>query len=271
MIGKHSSPQRHLDLDGANNIRDIGGYTTSDGKTTRWKTMLRADNVAGLPPQSQAALIDYGVRTVIDLRRDDQVEKMSNVFADSMRVGYFHHNFAGDLSGDDLAASSDVARVWIERMESLEGPARKTARYCLRLDTRGHVIRKILSTLSTPGILPALYHCRGGKDRTGLVSALVLGLAGVPDVTIAEDYALSAYCLWRGSLADRGVREPYDGAPPESFDAKEYRLHQQNTPPEVMDGVFQYLRERYGGVEGYALEIGLTKGQIAAIRGAIVE
>ena len=99
----------------------------------------------------------------------------------------------------------------------------------------------------------------------------MLGLAGVPDVTIAEDYALSAYYLWRGSLADRGVREPYDGAPPESFDAEEYRLCQQNTPPEVMDGVFQYLGERYGGVEGYALEIGLTKGQIAAIRGAIVE
>ncbi len=61
-------PKRHLRLEGTYNVRDIGGYRTTDGRHTRWRRLLRADSLHRLTPASQAALVDYGVRTVIDLR-----------------------------------------------------------------------------------------------------------------------------------------------------------------------------------------------------------
>ena len=63
------------------------------------------------------------------------------------------------------------------------------------LDVRQPQIGRILATLAEPDARPAIYHCAGGKDRTGVISALLLGIAGVPDEVIAEDYALSARYL----------------------------------------------------------------------------
>ena len=270
-MSSHVEPRRHLEMDGAINVRDLGGYPTSDGRTVRWKTLLRADNVGGLPAESQAALVEYGVRTVIDLQRESELEGSPHVFAASPLVTYYHQPMVGDETPEGMAASSEMASAWLQRMDELEGPARKTATYCMRLDTRRPQIGKTLSILATPGTLPALFHCAAGKDRAGIMAALVLGIAGVPNDTIAEDYALSSYYRWRASLAERDVHEPYEGAPPESFDAEAYGPYRDDTTPEVMLGVIRYLEQRYGGIEGYVLDAGVTQEEIAALRGAVVE
>ena len=89
-------PRRHLDLDGAHNIRDLGGYLTADGRRTRWGTFLRADGLHQLPPASQGTLIDYGVRTVVDLRLTRELNRQPDVFADRPEVKYHHENVLGD-------------------------------------------------------------------------------------------------------------------------------------------------------------------------------
>ena len=82
---------------------------------------------------------------------------------------------------------------------------------------------------------------------------------------------MSSYYRWRASLAERDVQEPYEGAPPESFDAEGYAPYRDDTSPEVMVGVIRYLEQRYGGIEGYVLDSGVTQKEIASLRGAIVE
>ncbi len=268
---KIREPRRHLDLDGAINVRDLGGYATADGKSTRWKTLLRADNVGGLPAESQAALADYGVRTVIDLRRDSQIENLGNVFAESPQVTFYHQQMVSDDTPEEMAASSDVAESWIRRMGDLEGSPLRAANYCMRLDTRQEAIRETLSTLAAPGTLPALFHCQAGKDRAGIMAALLLGIAGVSYETIAEDYELSGYYRWRASLPEREITEPYEGAPPEAFDAEGYETYRQGSPAESMATVLEYLDERYGGIEGYVRDAGLTEDEITALRTAVVE
>ncbi len=263
-------PRRHIAVQGASNIRDIGGYATSDGSTTRWKTVLRADDIAGLPPESQRTLVDYGVRSVIDLRRAEQLELKPNVFAKSPDVSYYHHDFSGSDTKEELAARSAEAKRLVELADSAEGGANKAATYCLRLETRGASIREALSTLATPGVLPALYHCVAGKDRTGILTALLLEIAGVPRETVVEDYALSAYYRWRGSLAERGVAEPYENAPPESFDAEGYQLYVEGSPAEAIALTLEYLDERYGGAEEYVLSIGVTPDEIEYLRRELV-
>ena len=76
----------HLHIEGAYNVRDLGGYATSDGRRTRWGVFLRADSLHRLPLRSQAALIDYGIRTVIDLRRSREIQSDPNVFFASSDV-----------------------------------------------------------------------------------------------------------------------------------------------------------------------------------------
>ena len=183
-------PRRHLALEGTWNIRDLGGYATSDGRRTRWKTLLRGDVLHGLPPASRKAIIGYGVRTVIDLRKADEVRRQPNDFAGSPQVAYYHQDLVGDapLTGivDDSSFSGESKRVVINRTDV------DRVSYAVILDHSRARVSETLATLAEPGVLPALFHCGVGKDRTGLIAALVLGLAGVPAGTIAEDYALSA-------------------------------------------------------------------------------
>jgi protein-tyrosine phosphatase len=244
-----------LDLEGAYNIRDIGGYPTRDGRTTRWKTLLRADSLHRLPPKSQSALIDYGLRTVIDLRRTEEVRRERDVFADSPDVGYYHQNMLGD-EPTDVTPDSEVPAPSAESMAGA---------YTRWLDLRRTQVCQTLATLATPGILPALVHCAGGKDRTGLIAGLALGLARVPAETIVADYALTARYLIGRHLSEH---PPLEAA---SSDYTWLDYQREYCPAEAMIGTLEHLEDRYGGIEAYVLGGGLTQDQVAGLRSALVE
>jgi protein-tyrosine phosphatase len=108
-------------------------------------------------------------------------------------------------------------------------------------------------------------HCTAGKDRTGLVVALLLGLLGVPAATIVEDYALSSQYLVGTYLEEARQRAARSGIPCEWFQ------HQVICPPEFIQTTLQYLDERYGGIAAYVQYIGLSEEQCARLRKALVE
>ena len=272
-------PPRRLKLEGAYNVRDLGGYATHDGRQTRWRTLLRADELHRLAPMSQTGIIDYGVRTVIDLRSTAELELNPSVFADSSRVAYHHKSLQGDVRMRDMPdyeATMDPMLV-----EMLDGIASAPARdevsrrlqrvalrtlesYGSRLDRRQPQIAGILATLAAPGGLPAIFNCAAGTDRTGIISALVLGIAGVPSETIAEDYSLSARGILERDIADAEVRESLGG------DHTWQRYQQEFCPPDAMLKVLCYLDRRYGGIDGYVRKIGLGVAEIEALRRAMV-
>ena len=246
---------RHLDIDGAYNVRDLGGYPTSDGRQTRWKTFVRAASLHALKPAAQSALIDYGIRTVIDLRKTDETEEAPNVFAGSSQVSYHHQNMLGD----------EPLSEWEDPVEKGEPADLILAAYAPWLDLRQTQIGRTLATLAEPTARPAMYHCAGGKDRTGVISALLLGLAGVPEDIIAEDYALSARYLLDRYFANQGPPESNSG----NYTWEDYQ--REFCPPDGMLKVLEYLNERYGGVEAYVRTTGLDSGQIESIRTALVD
>ena len=215
--------RRHLDIEGAYNVRDLGGYATSDGRRTRWGVFLRADSLHRLPLRSQAALIDYGIRTVIDLRRSREIQAEPNVFWASSDVRYYHQNMSGDVPivrDSDLPLPTDIV-------------GRSAGHYARGLDLRQSQTHDILANMAQPDILPALFHCRGGQDRTGIVAALLLGLAGVPDETIAEDYALTSRFLVNMRLDEQ---PELAGA---GYTWQQYQ--RENCPPEVMLRTLDHL------------------------------
>lgn len=240
-------PSRRLDIEGAYNVRDLGGYETADGRMTQWQQFLRADNVGNLPRASQNALADYGVRTVIDLRRKIEIEgEPDNVLERFPRVRYHNVDIAGDTVPDTNESSEPFHRI--------------TTLYRNLLEWQGKKFGETLTTLAAPGALPAMYHCMGGQDRTGLISAFLLSLAGVPNDTIAEDYTLTAEYRAHASL------EP--GADPVENTIQKYR--ERNCPPEVMLDTMQYLDDHHGGVEPYVKSVGVSDAQIAVLREALL-
>ena len=245
--------KRHFDLEGTFNTRDIGGYTTEDGRRIRWGRFLRSDSLHQLSIKSQAALLEYGVRTIIDLRNSRQIQSAPSVFYGSDEVACYLQNMMGD------AALSEIAEI-----PTTLPPAERIRRiYCLTLDRRQSQVHDTLSILAAPDALPALVHCSGGKDRSGLIAALVLGIAGVPAETIAEDYGLTARFLHARYL------EAHPDMSVEDYTWQDYQ--RANCPPETMLGVLRHLDDRYGGVEGYVSAIGLTDEQIESLRDGLVK
>ena len=247
-------PTRRLELEGAYNVRDIGGYETVDGRRTRWKTFLRSDGMHRLSAGDQATLLGYGLKTVVDLRRTDEVEEKPNVFESSHRVAYVRHN----LSGDDQASAPEPA----EDLDTVHKTARN---YSRNLDSRQAQYRETLATLASPGALPAIFHCTAVKDRTGRIAALILGNAGVHDETIVEDYGISGRYWYESYLATGSDVDAFSGV-------KTWQEFQGLvSPPAAMRLVLQHLKNRYGGIRGYMRTIGLSDEQIDSLRSAALE
>ena len=244
-------PTRRIQIEGAYNVRDLGGYETTDGRYTKWKMFLRGDDVSTLPRSSQDALTDFGVRTVIDLRRVREIDAQAdNAFSKSPHVRYRNVDIVGDVAID--TSDSDITRLKVH-----------TA-YRNMLDLRGEKFRDTLATMAEPDALPVLFHCVGGQDRTGLVSAILLGLAGVPNETIAEDYTLTAEYRIDAYLGPN--LQP--GTDPAQYTSEAYRA--RNCPPDVMLDTLDYLDDRYGGVEGYVRSVGVMDEQIATLLDALL-
>ena len=244
--------RRRLDLPGLYNMRDVGGYATEDGRVTRWRTLVRSNSPHRLSPASQQTLIDYGIRTVIDLRTTDETLEEPDVFSGSSKVSYVHHNMVGDLTLDDPP-------------EELGRAGRVAYSYSQILDARQASIGVTLATLAVPGVLPAIYHCAGGQDRTGIISALLLGMAGVPEDTIAEDYGLTArYQVDHYLSEDRPSYEL-----PAGYTLEAYLT--ERCPPETMLLTLRHLKERYGGVGSYVRGASSNDTEMESLRQAIVE
>jgi protein-tyrosine phosphatase len=240
-------PARRIELEGCYNLRDIGGYATTDGRLTRWRTVFRSDGLHRLPPASQAKLLGYTIRTIIDLRRSTELEISPNVLACATGLNYRNISLVEDEKlAQNLPGMIDL--------------------YKGMLDNSQTQFKLFFDTLLVPGSLPLLVHCTAGKDRTGLVIALLLGLANVPAETIAADYALSSAYL-RPLFAH--IREQLLQASPE-MDLSKFEQIMAATP-EMMLETLEYLDARYGGTRPYLTRLGFTEVQLDYLRDCLTE
>jgi protein-tyrosine phosphatase len=250
---KPTEHTRVLDVEGAYNVRDLGGYVTRDGRTTRWGRYLRADTLANVTPGGVESLLEYGVRNIIDLRRSSDLQFRPSPFIGNESVTYYHQNMSGD-----------VGLAHREVLDGIEDQAERRGRgYCSILDQRKHILHQIFSILAMPDGLPALAHCNAGKDRAGITAAFVLDICGVPRETIIEDYGLTARYL---------VRRYYAQNPdvnPEEYTWLDYQ--QDVCAPRSMELTLDLLDANYGGVQGYLRDTGVTDDQLTAIREAMTE
>lgn len=228
---------RHLPLEGSFNIRDLGGYPTQSGSETRFGRVFRADSLHCLTPQSQQALLGAGVRVVIDLRTAGELQAGPNPFTDHPDVKYQHVSLfeplylKGNLGGGNRA-DIDLPTLYRLALEHAQEPIKV-------------VLEAIAQTEE-----PVLFHCTAGKDRTGIIAALLLALAGVTSKDIVVDYAATTEYV--RPLMDHLRQE----AQAKGHDLAQYNKLLQSEP-EFMQEMLDYLEEKYGGVEDFLMTIGL--------------
>ena len=170
---------RRVPLERSFNFRDLGGYATADGQTVRTGRLYRADGLHALTPADLTTLRGLGLRSVIDLRTDGELESRGFFPLAAMSVEFHRCPVLTELweptafgDGDDLAAAM-------------------ADRYLEMTEVGGRALARAIALLSGDAPLPAVFHCAAGKDRTGVLGALVLRLLGVADSDIVIDYALT--------------------------------------------------------------------------------
>ncbi|SFJ55195.1 protein-tyrosine phosphatase [Paenibacillus sp. UNC496MF] len=234
-----ANQQRVLRLEGAYNVRDLGGYETKDGSMTRWGLLYRADNLHALSEGSRQELVKRGIATVIDLRYSSELALQRDVFSDSRDAAYHNVSLVLASQGDYVRG---LGEQYIDLLEGAKEPIRR--------------VFELLAGSTENG--SALFHCKVGKDRTGIIAALLLELAGVPHATIAEDYALTAGCL--APLMDELRQDRPPAVSPEA-----YEVH-LGSPPENMIVLLNHLKSAYGDAEGYLRSSGIEPEQIQALK-----
>lgn len=236
-------PARRLDLESCANFRDLGGYLTGDGGETAWGKIYRADALAELTEADMARLDALPLRVACDLRSIRELTRHPNVFAERDTVAY--HHLAVALPSDDDANTS------------ARDPNRNFVVYQHMLDHSGATFRALFERLSAAESYPIVFHCTAGKDRTGVVAAVLLLIAGVDRGTVFADYLHTAdYANELGERLARLFGQPrYD---PERFPIE---VH-----PEAMAAVLDRIEGHYGGAEGYLARAGVTAAQVTAFR-----
>ena len=245
--------RRLVRLDAVHNFRDLGGYPTADGHTTRWRRLFRADGLHRLAGEDLETVRELGLRTVIDLRTDAELEERGTFPVEEHDVD-FHHVAIIDRTWDpaELVDDPDPAdfleRAYLKMLE--EGERRLAEAYV---------------KLAAPGALPAVFHCAAGKDRTGLLAMLVLGSLHVPDEYIIADYALSEEGMQRMiAWAERTYPEMYERmkSGPSIFSAAR---------PEAMRRMLAHVREWHGSIEGFLLAMGVPEVAIDRLRSELLD
>ena len=246
--------QRSRDLlwDGLLNVRDLGGHPTEDGDETRYDSIIRADSVRQLSDQGWAALVDYGVKTIIDLRANEELEAdpPAELPVEVLHIPFFETDTS---EWKEIEAELDSAA-----RAAPDVPSATREVYLIFLEHFGGNVAAAIRAIANAPEGGVVIHCAGGKDRTGLLTAFLLHVAGVGIEEIAADYALSEERL-------RPRHEQWF-AEAESEEELERLQRVAQTPAESIEGVFAELARRHGSVEGYLRDAGLTDDELDRAR-----
>jgi protein tyrosine/serine phosphatase len=230
-----------LDWPGCRNARDVGGLPTADGRTIRAGVLIRSESLQYLTPDGVDAVRRSGVRRILDLRGDGEVAAAPTPF-----------------TGTPLAVRQPLQ----DPADPEHGQPTIVAACTWMLDRRPELFAAAVKAIADEPDGAVVVHCHGGKDRTGMVVALALSIAGVPEDEIVADYFLTQERLapW---LETQLAEEPDSALHPEMIEFRDTRA-------ESLVAILRHLDEKYGGPEAYLRHGGLTSADLAKLRTRLV-
>lgn len=226
---------RRIPLKSVFNCRDLGGYPAADG-VTQFGRFLRCGIPQGPAPEDCDTLIEYGVRTVIDLRGQGEATHFPSAFANDNRVKYYNFPLMEVNPADEMNADITLDQTYVGIIENQK-------------KNIAEVLRVIAN--APEGII--LYHCSLGKDRTGNLSYFLLSIAGVDIIDIKADYEVSNTYL----------QPMFEAMMKLGIDLFNEKLNPHLvSPPKNMEIIDSHIKENYGGVREYLLKAGMTEEEL---------
>ena len=247
--------RRVVRLDAVQNFRDLGGYRIADGRAIGWGRLFRADGLYRLTPDDLDVVDALGIRTVVDLRSNPEFEQHGRFPLERYPVAFHHLPIL-----DATWMRSETPEVADDENGSIEF---LTWAYGDMLSQGADRFAHAFKVLAVPGAVPAVFHCAAGKDRTGVLAALVLGGLGVDHETIVADYALTQAAMVR-------MRAWVLAYHPEMAERMgETPAFMLAAHPQAMRNVLEQMVIDHGSVRGYLSSIGVGDALLAEMAEAI--
>ena len=243
--------ERTITFEGCLNFRDLGGYATRDGRVVRWRRLFRSDSLHRMSASDVARLLDeLGVVTVVDLRTRTERERGVPVPAESSgATRSLHVPMVDELFADRDARPRATTRV----TDMGEG-------YAAMLGLAGEQVATVLRLLAEPDVYPAVFFCAAGKDRTGVLAAILLAVLGVDDDDIVADYALTDSVA--RAILDRASRELplyedlWKSLPPDA----------RGAPARVMRSMLAAIERKHGSTLAFVEALGVGPEVVERLR-----
>jgi len=254
-----------IDLEGAANVRDVGGLPTVDGRRTRSGVLIRADNLQGLTAADVTRLLsEVGVRTVVDLRSTGEVH-LEGPGPLAGRAAHHHLTLIAERPGElDSVEVGRAVPSFADRSARRGTTSTDMTGYYLGYveDQPAH-IAQALRVLADAGNGPTVVHCAAGKDRTGTVVALALSLAGVTRDAVVADYVASAERI-------EGVLARLQASPSYAEDLTGQTIDDIRPVAASMERFLEEIDRRYGGPHGLAMSLGVDEETVARLAARLI-
>lgn len=243
-----------LPLEGITNCRELGGYAADEMNVTKWHNLLRSNTFANATEDDLQYLLDYGVNTIIDLRTKAETKKNPNPASEHPDFNYINVDLIGQ--GDDGLMSFDYDDVDLDEMSL----GRSYVNMITTNDRLKQVFDVMLAELEHGG---ALFHCTAGKDRTGVVAMLSLGLAGVTKQDIVANYQVTH------TYIENQISDFSDYGLDEGALNKMHHLGASN--PANITLAYDTVIEEFGSFNGYFENLGYSDAEITKLKNSILQ
>lgn len=240
-MGNRPLIRDELRLEGCLNLRDLGGHRAADGRRLRDRCLFRSDQLCALTAEDLDVVVNLGIRVVFDLRNELERNRRPNrlppgveLLERSTPASGAGRTLEEQIAARDLPERDDeyMAGVYIDLLTRLAPELRILVERAVEARER-----------------PLLFHCAAGKDRTGVAAAILLGLLGVPDDAILDDYEATTTLAAPRRLAALGPLLSERGVPEDRV------RHLVEVRRPVLGAALRHLREHWGGFEAYALDV----------------
>lgn len=235
-----------LPLQASFNTREHGGYPTANHRVTNWKQFLRSDDVSSLTAQDISLLKEYGLTTVIDLRSLQERDSTPYVLDKEPEIEAIHLPL-----GSENGAQPSMP---------VEDPNEQLGQFYIAcLENSKETLKEIVEIMTEKeGI--TLFHCAAGKDRTGVLSALLLNLAEVSRADILAHYQVTYEYISKNPLITEGFKKQ-----------QAFPIELLYSKPSYMETMLNHLEENYGNAEGYFKAINVDQDTLEKLKGKLVD
>lgn len=235
-----SREERLLKIENTTNVRDLGGYETQEGYYTKSHKFVRSTCPSQINEEQKEQFYQYGIRTVVDLRSENEIYHQPHGLKNYKDIEYYHVNL---LQLDNI----NVVPQDIKEYQDLSGF------YIFMIEANKKQFKEVFQIFLNHPYHCTLFNCSAGKDRTGVIAALLMDLAGCHEYDIVKDYSES----YENNMV---ILKELEGMMSEA-DQKYL-----GSDPRMMMKFLAYLRENYGSAQGYLLACGLTEEELLEIK-----